>query len=88
MLGGCVRVSTEEQNLSLQLDEFKKAGCEKALIDEMAGAQPDQTRRSEGSAFVRPGDSFVVCGGCRRSDSQPGDRALPGPAVALDKEGD
>jgi DNA invertase Pin-like site-specific DNA recombinase len=31
---GCARVSTDEQNLALQLAALEKAGCEKVYKDE------------------------------------------------------
>lgn len=57
---GYARVSTEEQNLSLQLDELKKAGCEKLFTDEMSGAKRERPGLTEALAFMRPGDTLVV----------------------------
>jgi DNA invertase Pin-like site-specific DNA recombinase len=57
---GYARVSTEEQNLSLQLDELKKAGCEKLFTDEMSGAKRERPGLKEALAFMRPGDTLVV----------------------------
>jgi DNA invertase Pin-like site-specific DNA recombinase len=39
MLVGYARVSTEEQNLDLQLDALQQAGCEKFFHDAMSGAK-------------------------------------------------
>jgi DNA invertase Pin-like site-specific DNA recombinase len=57
---GYARVSTYEQNLSLQLDALTKAGCEKLFQDYISG---DSTRRAgldEAMAYVREGDVLVV----------------------------
>ena len=35
---GYARVSTDDQNMSLQLDALTAAGCEKVLQDEISGA--------------------------------------------------
>jgi DNA invertase Pin-like site-specific DNA recombinase len=37
---GYARISTGEQNLDLQLDALKQAGCEALYHDEMSGAKP------------------------------------------------
>lgn len=60
MLVGYARVSTGEQNLDMQVDELKKAGCEKVFTDEMSGVKADRPGLREALAFVRVGDTLVV----------------------------
>jgi DNA invertase Pin-like site-specific DNA recombinase len=56
---GYARVSTLDQNLNLQLDALKAAGCEKIFTDKMSGGK-DRPGLDEALAFVRPGDALVV----------------------------
>lgn len=60
MLVGYARVSTEDQNLDLQLDALQQAGCEKVFRDEMSGAKTERPGLSAALAFVRSGDTLVV----------------------------
>lgn len=60
MLVGYARVSTEEQNLDMQLDALGQAGCEKLFRDEMSGVKIERPGLNEVLAFVRPGDTLVV----------------------------
>lgn len=56
---GYARVSTLDQNLDLQLDALKKAGCEKIYTDKMSGIKA-RPGLDEALVFVRPGDVLVV----------------------------
>lgn len=60
MLVGYARVSTGEQNLDMQLDALKKAGCEKVFSDELSGAKSERPGLTEAFKFVRTGDTLVV----------------------------
>ncbi len=60
MLIGYARVSTLEQNLDLQNDALKKAGCEKIYTDTLSGAKAQRPGLEECLAYARPGDTVVV----------------------------
>ena len=60
MLIGYARVSTGEQNLDLQIDDLKKAGCEKIFSDELSGTKADRPGMLEALAFARTDDTLVV----------------------------
>ncbi|OPY62253.1 MAG: DNA-invertase hin [Pelotomaculum sp. PtaU1.Bin065] len=57
---GYARVSTQDQNLDLQLDDLKKAGCEKFFTDVMSGAKSKRDGLEEAINFLREGDTLVV----------------------------
>lgn len=60
MLVGYARVSTQDQNLALQLDALKAAGCEKVFVEKASGAQRDRPELKAALEYVRAGDSLVV----------------------------
>jgi len=60
MLVGYARVSTAEQNLDLQLDALKKAGCEKIYEDVASGSKTNRAGLKEILSYVRKGDTLVV----------------------------
>lgn len=57
---GYCRVSTQDQNLELQLDELRKAGCEKIFEDVASGSKDERKGLLEAMAFAREGDCIVV----------------------------
>ncbi len=57
---GYARVSTNEQDLSLQLDALKEAGCEKTYQDQISGAKTERPGLQEALAYLRKGDTLVV----------------------------
>lgn len=57
---GYARVSTKEQNLDLQLDALKKAGCKKIYQDMMSGAKSERPALQEMMAQLREEDVIVV----------------------------
>lgn len=60
MLVGYARVSTPDQNLDLQKDALKKAGCEKLFTDVGGGANFDRKGLADALDFMREGDCLVV----------------------------
>jgi len=60
MLIGYARVSTTDQNVTLQIDELKKVGCEKIFRDKVSGAKTERPGLQETLEFLRKGDSLVV----------------------------
>ena len=57
---GYARVSTIEQNLDLQEDALKAAGCEKVYTDKTGGTRAEQPGLERALADLRPGDKLVI----------------------------
>src|SRR5271154_577233 len=57
---GYARVSTLEQNLDLQIDALKQAGCEKIITDEISGSVAERPGLAKLSEILRKGDVLVV----------------------------
>lgn len=57
---GYARVSTGEQNLDLQTDELKEAGCDKVLTDRISGAKAERPGLRKAMEYLRDGDVLVV----------------------------
>ena len=60
MLIGYARVSTTEQNLDLQKDAFKQAGCDKIIEDTASGKQTQRSGLDRARDLLRLGDTLVV----------------------------
>jgi len=60
MLIGYARVSTDEQNLSLQRDALSKAGCKRIFTDTASGAPTKRPGLADALSHLRKGDSLVV----------------------------
>jgi len=54
------RVSTQEQNLNLQKDALKKAGCEKIVVDVASGKSGVRAGLEKLREVMRKGDVVVV----------------------------
>lgn len=57
---GYARISTHEQNLDLQRDALKAAGCEKIIEDKASGSRTDRTGLQRACEMLRKGDVLVV----------------------------
>jgi hypothetical protein len=60
LLIGYARVSTLDQNLTLQRDALLEAGCAKIFTEQMSGAVADRPSLSDALAYARSGDTIVV----------------------------
>ncbi len=60
MLIGYARVSTHEQNLDLQKDALKKAGCEKIFVDEVSRAKAARPGVDGAMEILREGDILAA----------------------------
>jgi DNA invertase Pin-like site-specific DNA recombinase len=57
---GYTRVSTHEQNLDLQKDALKKAGCKKIVADVASGKKTQRSGLDQVRELLRKGDVLVV----------------------------
>ena len=60
MLIGYARVSTQDQNLTLQIDALTKAGCEKIFEDKVSGTRAERPGLAKALELMRTGDTLVV----------------------------
>ena len=60
MLVGYARVSTQDQDLSLQLDALQAAGCDKVYTEKASGAQRDRPQLQAALEYMRGQDTLVV----------------------------
>ena len=61
MLIGYARVSTDDQNLNLQRDALRLAGCEKLYEDRISGAKAARPGLATALAGARAGDVLAAC---------------------------
>ena len=57
---GYARISTIDQNLALQRDALKKAGCEKIIADEASGKLSNRQGFGQLKRMLRAGDTLIV----------------------------
>jgi DNA invertase Pin-like site-specific DNA recombinase len=57
---GYARVSTREQNPSLQIDALKQAGCERIFQDVASGAKSSRPELDKLLAEARTGDTIII----------------------------
>jgi DNA invertase Pin-like site-specific DNA recombinase len=54
------RVSTDDQNLALQLDALKKSDCDRVFTDKASGTRLARPGLDEALSHLRAGDTLVV----------------------------
>lgn len=57
---GYARVSTDEQDLQLQLDALTQAGCTRIFADKASGKSTNRPELAKALDYLREGDSLVV----------------------------
>ncbi len=57
---GYARVSTEDQDLSLQTDELKKAGCGKIFYDKISGSKIERDGLKDCLLYLKENDTLMV----------------------------
>ncbi|MGV8892559.1 MAG: recombinase family protein [Burkholderiaceae bacterium] len=60
MLIGYARVSTQDQNLDLQIEALTKAGCKKLFDDKISGSSKERPGLTKALEMLREGDTLVV----------------------------
>lgn len=60
MLLGYARVSTDDQDLSLQQDALSQLGCEKIFEDRLSGGKVERPGLHQVLQYARAGDTIVV----------------------------
>ena len=60
MLIGYARVSSQDQNLDLQIDALTKAGCHKIIDDKISGSRAERPGLTKALEMLREGDTLVV----------------------------
>ncbi|MFH0823114.1 MAG: recombinase family protein [Pseudomonadota bacterium] len=57
---GYARVSTNDQDLSLQVNELKAVGCDTIFTDKVSGTKSERPGLDECLKTLRPGDTLIV----------------------------
>jgi DNA invertase Pin-like site-specific DNA recombinase len=57
---GYARVSTDEQNLDLQVDALRAAGCERVFTETASGGGMDRAQLRDALGTLQRGDVFIV----------------------------
>ena len=57
---GYARVSTQDQNLDLQIDALTNAGCKNIFHEKTSGSRAERPEFSKAREALREGDTLVV----------------------------
>jgi DNA invertase Pin-like site-specific DNA recombinase len=57
---GYARVSSEGQDLELQVDKLNEYGCEKIFMEKQSGTKSDREELARALDYIREGDKLVV----------------------------
>jgi DNA invertase Pin-like site-specific DNA recombinase len=57
---GYARVSTQDQNLALQLDALKAAGCSKIYQEKASGSKTERPELNRLLEIIREGDTLMI----------------------------
>jgi DNA invertase Pin-like site-specific DNA recombinase len=57
---GYARVSTNGQDLALQQEALKAAGCQKVYAEKISGARSDRPQLARMLKALEPGDTIIV----------------------------
>jgi DNA invertase Pin-like site-specific DNA recombinase len=57
---GYCRVSTNEQNMTAQLDLLHKAGCQEVFQEKISGSHSDRPELRKMLGYIRKGDTVIV----------------------------
>jgi len=57
---GYARVSTDDQQLELQIDALEKAGCEQIFTDKIGGTRANRPGLDDALSHIRQGDTLTV----------------------------
>ena len=60
MLIGYARISSNNQNLDLQIDALKNIGCIKIFYDKVSGISKEKPGLNEALSFLRSSDTLVI----------------------------
>lgn len=60
MLIGYARVSTQDQNLELQIEALTNVGCQRIFEDKISGSRAERPGLSKALEMLRAGDTLVV----------------------------
>lgn len=59
-LVGYARVSSTDQDYSLQVEKLTKCGCKKIFYEKQSGKDMGRPELEKAIEYLRPGDKFVV----------------------------